>query len=48
MTAVILDLKSSEDPRDIVHQAVEALSAGKIIAIPTETVYGLAASALHP
>jgi tRNA threonylcarbamoyl adenosine modification protein (Sua5/YciO/YrdC/YwlC family) len=48
MTAVILDLKSSEDPRDVVHQAVEALSAGKIIAIPTETVYGLAASALHP
>ncbi len=48
MTAVILDLKSSDDPRDIVHQAVEALSAGKIIAIPTETVYGLAASALHP
>ena len=48
MTAVILDLKSSEDPRDIVHQAVEALSAGKIIAIPTETVYGLAASSLHP
>ncbi len=48
MTAVILDLKSSEDPRDVVHQAVEALAAGKIIAIPTETVYGLAASALHP
>jgi tRNA threonylcarbamoyl adenosine modification protein (Sua5/YciO/YrdC/YwlC family) len=48
MTAVILDLKSSEDPRDVVHRAVEALSAGKIIAIPTETVYGLAASALHP
>lgn len=48
MTAVILDLKSSEDTRDVVHRAVEALSAGKIIAIPTETVYGLAASALHP
>jgi protein-tyrosine phosphatase len=48
MTAVIIDLKSSEDPRDVVHRAVEALSAGKIIAIPTETVYGLAASALHP
>lgn len=48
MTAVILDLKSSEDTRDVVHRAVEALSAGKIVAIPTETVYGLAASALHP
>jgi len=48
MPAVTIDLKSEEDRRDVVHRAVEALSAGKIIAIPTETVYGLAASALHP
>jgi protein-tyrosine phosphatase len=48
MTAAIIDLKSAEDQRDVVHRAVEALSAGKIIAIPTETVYGLAASALNP
>lgn len=48
MPAVIIDLKSEEDRRDVVHRAVEALSAGKVIAIPTETVYGLAASALHP
>ena len=48
MPAVTIDLKSAEDPRDVVHRAVEALSAGKIVAIPTETVYGLAASALHP
>lgn len=48
MTPVIVDLKSAEDLRDVVHRAVEALSAGKIIAVPTETVYGLAASALHP
>lgn len=47
MPAVIIDLKSAEDPRDVVHRAVEALSAGKVIAIPTETVYGLAASALN-
>lgn len=48
MTAVILDLQNVEDVRDVIHQAVEALSAGKIIAVPTETVYGLAASALMP
>ena len=48
MPAVTIDLKSEEDRRDVVHRAVEALSAGKIVAIPTETVYGLAASALHP
>jgi len=48
MPAVIIDLNSADDPRDVVHRAVEALSAGQIIAIPTETVYGLAASALNP
>jgi protein-tyrosine phosphatase len=48
MTAVTIDLKKSEDVRDVVHRAVEALSAGKILALPTEAVYGLAASALHP
>jgi len=48
MPAVTIDLKKSEDVRDVIHRAVEALSAGKIVALPTETVYGLAASALHP
>ena len=48
MSAVFIDLNQTEDVRDIIHRAVEALSAGKIIAIPTETVYCLAASALQP
>ncbi len=48
MTAIHLDLQNSEDVRDVIHQAVAALSAGKIIALPTETVYGLAVSALVP
>ena len=48
MTAVVLDLQNADDVRDVIHQAVEALASGKIIAIPTETVYGLAASALVP
>ncbi len=47
MPPVVFDLKNVEDPRDVVHQVVAALSAGKIIALPTETVYGIAASALH-
>ena len=42
----VIDLTSSDDPRDAVHRAVQALAEGKIIAVPTETVYGLAASAL--
>ena len=34
------------DLRDVVHQTIQALVEGKIVAFPTETVYGLAASAL--
>ncbi len=44
----VLDWQNAADPRDIVRRAVEALSAGQIVAFPTETVYGLAASALVP
>ncbi|MCH2178836.1 MAG: threonylcarbamoyl-AMP synthase [Mariniblastus sp.] len=47
MPARVVNLKNSEDLRDVVHLAVEALSAGQIVAIPTETVYGVAASALN-
>ncbi len=46
MRSFVIDLKNAEDHRDVVHQAVEALSSGKIVALPTETVYGIAASAL--
>lgn len=48
MSAVFIDLNQTEDVRDVIHRAVEALCGGKVIAIPTETVYGLAASALQP
>ena len=48
MSAVFIDLNQAEDVRDVIQRAVEALSSGKIVAIPTETVYGLAASALQP
>jgi tRNA threonylcarbamoyl adenosine modification protein (Sua5/YciO/YrdC/YwlC family) len=46
MPPVILDLRSADDSRDCIHRAVQALAEGKIVAFPTETVYGLAASAL--
>ena len=48
MPAFVIDVKSSDDPRDVVHRGVESLSNGQIVALPTETVYGLAASALDP
>jgi protein-tyrosine phosphatase len=46
MPSVVIDVNSAEDSRDVVHRAVQALAEGKVAAIPTETVYGLAASAL--
>ena len=45
MPLVVLDLRSAEDSACWC-VAVQALAEGKIVAFPTETVYGLAASAL--
>jgi protein-tyrosine phosphatase len=46
MPPVVIDIRSAEDSRDVVHRAVQSLAEGKLVAFPTETVYGLAASAL--
>lgn len=43
---VIIDLDKAEDTRDVVHRTVQALVEGRLVVLPTETVYGLAASAL--
>ncbi len=45
MPPLVIDIRNAEDSRDVVHRAVQALAEGQLIAIPTETVYGLAASA---
>ena len=45
MASPVIDLRSSDNLDDAVHIAVEALAAGKVLAVPTETVYGLAANA---
>ncbi|MFP6649481.1 MAG: Sua5/YciO/YrdC/YwlC family protein, partial [Pirellulaceae bacterium] len=37
---------TGDDSRDAVHRAVETLAAGGLVALPTETVYGIAAMAL--
>lgn len=42
----VIDLQKADDPRDIVYLAVQALAEGKVIAVPSETVYALAASVL--
>lgn len=46
MPPVVIDLRSAEDTRDVVHRAVQALVEGQLVAFPTETVYGIAASGL--
>jgi tRNA threonylcarbamoyl adenosine modification protein (Sua5/YciO/YrdC/YwlC family) len=48
MPPVVIDVQNAEDLRDVVHRAVQALAEGKLVAFPTETVYGIAASALQP
>ena len=47
MPPVVIDIRSAEDSRDVVHRAVQSLVEGKLVGFPTETVYGLAASALN-
>lgn len=44
----IIDLNHSEDPRDVIHRAVQALVEGKLVGFATETEYVVAAYSLHP
>jgi tRNA threonylcarbamoyl adenosine modification protein (Sua5/YciO/YrdC/YwlC family) len=46
MAPLVLDVSAASDPRDVVHRAVQALVEGKVVALPTETVYMAAASGL--
>ena len=46
--AQILRTDSPELLEQAVARAVELLRAGEVVALPTETVYGLAANALNP
>ncbi len=42
---LLIDLRRTEDARDVVHRAVQALAEGRPVAFPTETDYVVAASA---
>ena len=48
MPLVVIDVRSADDLRDVVHRAVQAVTEGKLVVFPTETVYGVAARALEP
>jgi len=46
--AEVLDWRSCADQPALVRRAVQALTEGQLVVFPTETVYGIAASALIP
>ena len=48
MPTTVIDLRRTEDARDVVHRAVQALAEGRLVAFPTETDYVVAASAREP
>lgn len=47
MQTAVIDLKTADDPRDVVHRCVQALAEGQLVVFPTETTYVVAASALN-
>ncbi len=46
MPPAVIDVRTADDIRDVVHRAVQSLAEGKLIVMPTETVYGVGALAL--
>lgn len=46
--STVYDLRQSDDPRDVVHRAVEALANGEVVVMPTEAEYIAAASSTKP
>lgn len=45
MPPVVIDVRNADDSRDAIHRAVQTLAEGGLAVFPTETVYGIAASA---
>ncbi|TWT47590.1 L-threonylcarbamoyladenylate synthase [Botrimarina hoheduenensis] len=48
MPPVVINVAHADDVRDVVHRAVQALAEGQLVALPTETVYGIACNAADP
>ncbi len=44
MPPTVIDLRRADDPRDVVHRAVQMLAEGRCVGFPTETDYVAAAS----
>lgn len=45
--SVVVAIQQADDPRDVIHQAVERLVQGDLVVIPTETRYVIAADGLR-
>ncbi len=45
MPPQVIDIRRADDHRDVVHRAVQTLAEGGLVVFPTETVYGVGASA---
>lgn len=45
MPPVVIDVRNTDDARDAIHRTVQTLAEGNLAVFPTETVYGVAASA---
>jgi len=48
MPPTVIDLRRTDDARDVVHRAVQALAEGRCVGFPTETDYIVAGSLRHP
>lgn len=48
MQPTVIDLRRTDDARDVVHRAVQALAEGRCVGFPTETDYCIAGSLRHP
>ncbi|MGB1925090.1 MAG: Sua5/YciO/YrdC/YwlC family protein [Rubripirellula sp.] len=44
----ILDLRAADDTQDFLHRTVQTLAEGGLVAVPTESTYGVIAHALNP
>ena len=47
MPAELIDLQNATDLQEVAQRAATAITAGQLVAFPTETVYGIAAGARH-
>lgn len=46
MMPTVVDIQKADDPRDVIHRAVQLLADGELVAFPTETVYVVCAYSL--